>query len=152
MIIENECLDEIQKIWSNNNKGYISYECNQRSINDEDMLKIVYKEEGIVNGYAVLYFGKDFCELEGYPNKIIDTPDKVAYVWEIVTDIEYLRKGVASSILNYIKTKYKGYSLYSCIELSNIPSFKLHTKMGFSTIYEFKEDDGCEYAMMEAKL
>lgn len=152
MIVENDCLDEIQKIWNSNNKGYISYKCNQRSIKDEDMLKIVYKEKDIVCGYAVLYFGRDFCDLEGYPNKIIDIPNKVAYIWEIVTDINHLRKGIATSILRYIKMKFKEYTIYSCINLSNIPSLKLHLKMDFKTIYEFKKDNNSEYAMMELEL
>lgn len=116
------------------------------------MLKIVYKENDIVCGYAVLYFGKDFCDLEGYPNKIIDIPNKVAYIWEIVTDINHLRKGVATSILKYIKMKFKEYRIYSCINLSNIPSLKFHFKMDFKTIYEFKKDDNSEYAMMELEL
>jgi len=148
MIIENNCLDEIQRIWQENNQGYIDYECNQRSIKDENMLKVVYKEKDIVCGYAVLYFGKHFCKLEGYPNRISNMPSKVAYIWEIVTDINYLRKGVATSILKYIITKYKGYSIYSCINLSNIPSLKLHLKIGFKTLYEFNKNDS-KYRMME---
>lgn len=152
MIIENDYLEEIQRIWSNNNKGYISYECNQRSIKDKDMLKVVYKEKDSVYGYAVLYFGKDFCDLEGYPNKVINMPEKIAYIWEIVTDINHLKEGVATSILKYIKTKYKGHIIYSCINLSNIPSLKLHSKMDFKTIYEFKGNNNSEYAMMELKL
>ncbi len=150
MIIENECLDQIEKIWQGNNKGYIGYECNQRSIKDDKMLKIVYEEENLALGYCVLYFEKDFCELEKYPNKIKNMPDKIAYVWEIVTDKNHIGKGIATSILNYIKDKFKGYSIYSCINLSNIPSLKLHSKIGFNTIYKFNQDND-EYAMMEFK-
>lgn len=152
MIVENDCLDEIQRIWKENNKGYVSYRCNQRSIKDDTIDKIVYKENDDVYGYAALYFGKDFCDLEGYPNKIKSIPDKFAYIWEIITDINHLRMGVATNILEYIKTKYKGYTIYSCIELSNIPSFKLHLNMGFETIYQFKGKDNSEYAMMKLNL
>lgn len=150
MIVENEYLDQIEKIWQGNNKGYIGYECNQRSIKDDKMLKIIYEEEGLALGYCVLYFEKNFCELEKYPNKITNMPDKIAYVWEIVTDKDYTEKGIATSILDYIKNKFKGYSIYSCINLSNIPSLKLHMKMGFNTIYKFKQHKE-EYTMMELK-
>ena len=151
MIIENDCLDDIQRIWNENNKGYISYECNQRSIKDEEMLKIVYKENDKVYGYAVLYFGKDFCELEKYPNNIKNMPNRIAYIWEIVTDVNHLREGVATCILEYIRKNFKGYSVFSCINLSNTPSFRLHENIGFKTIYEFKLDNNFEYAMMELK-
>ena len=152
MIIENDCLDKIQRIWKQNNRGYIGYECNQRSIKDKEMLKIVYSEKNNVYGYAVLYFKKDFCDLEGYPNKIKNMPNKVAYIWEIITDIKHLRKGVATSILEYIKIKYKGYTIYSCIDLSNIPSLNLHIKIGFKEIYKFKQEDNSEFTMMKLKL
>lgn len=150
MILENKYLEQIQKIWKNNNRGYIGYECNQRSIKDDKMLKIVYAEENIVFGYCVLYFGKDFCELERYPNKIVNIPDNTVYIWEIVTDKNHLENGVATNILNYIKGKFSGYSIYSCINLSNIPSLRLHTKVGFNSIYKFKQDND-EYVMMGLK-
>ena len=85
-------------------------------------------------------------------SRIKSIPDKFAYIWEIITDINHLRMGVAANILKYIKTKYEGYTIYSCIELSNIPSFRLHLNMGFKTIYEFKGKDNSEYAMMELNL
>lgn len=151
MIVENEYIDQIENIWKNNNKGYICYECNQRSIKDEELLKVIYKENDIVYGYAVLYFGKDFCEVEEYPNNIVNMPDKVAYIWEIVTDINHLKKGVTTSILEYIKNKFKGYSIYSCINLSNEASLKLHSKIGFKTLYEFELIGDSKYKMMELK-
>lgn len=150
MIVENEYLNQIEKIWQGNNKGYIGYDCNQRSIKDDKMLKIVFERENLALGYCVLYFEKDFCELEKYPNKISYMPDKIAYIWEIVTDKEHLQEGIATSILNYIKDKFKEYSIYSCINLSNVPSLNLHLKMGFNTIYKFKQEND-EYAMMELK-
>lgn len=150
MIVENKYLDQIETIWQGNNKGYIGYECNQRSIKDDKMLKIVYEEENLALGYCVLYFKKDFCELEKYPNKIKNMPEKTAYIWEIVTDKNHIGKGIATSILSYIKDKFKGYSIYSCINLSNIPSLNLHSKIGFNTIYKFNQDSD-EYAMMELK-
>ena len=101
-------------------------------------------------GYGVLYFGNDFCKLEGYPDNIENISDKAAYIWEIITDNKYLRRGVAFNILNYIKEKFTGYSIYSCINTTNIASLKLHTKTGFIPLYEFSLD-GEQYIMMELK-
>ena len=49
-IVENECLEEIRKIWIENNSGYIGNNCNLRSINDNNMLKVVCKTDTDVCG------------------------------------------------------------------------------------------------------
>ena len=59
-IVENEFLEEIRKIWIENNSGYIGNNCNLRSIKDNNMLKVVCKTDTDVCGYAVLYFERDF--------------------------------------------------------------------------------------------
>ena len=151
MIEENKYIDQIANIWQENNQGYIGYNCNQRSINDNEMLKIVYVEDKIVYGYAVLYFGVEFCELERYPNKIENIPDKVIYIWEMVTSKNHLRQGIGTKIMNYITNKFKGYTIYSCINSSNTPSLRLHSKLGFNPIYDFIWEDNDEYTMMELK-
>ena len=141
MIIENDYIEDIQKIWKENNSGYITYESNQIAINDNSMLKIVYRENNVTMAYAAIYFGKDFCEKEEFPNKIENMPDKVAYIWEIVTDKKYTGKGIATKLLEYIIEKYKDYSIFSCIDLSNISSLKLHEKSGFVPLYKFEEKE-----------
>lgn len=151
MILENEGLEDIARIWEENNQGYVGYECNQRSLNDKDMLKIVYKENHLILGYIVLYFGKDFCDLEGYPNKLEDIPLNTIYIWEVVTDRNYMNKGVASKLYSYIFLKYGGYTIYSAINLENIASIKLHEKMEFDKLYQFQVD-GENYVMMDKKL
>lgn len=151
MIVENEGLEEIHRIWQENNQGYVGYECNQRSLKDKDMLKIIYKENENVLGYAVLYFGKDFCDLEGYPNKIKCIPENVIYIWEIITDINHMNKGIASKLYNYIFSKYEGFTIYCAINLENIASLKLHSKVGFQELYKFKIDDE-SYVMMDKRL
>ena len=56
MIVENQYLEDIQKIWKENNSGYISEESNSGYISEESnqmllkndkILKIVYLEENI---------------------------------------------------------------------------------------------------------
>lgn len=152
MIGLNEHLDDIEKIWQENNKGYVGYNCNQRSLKDKDMLKVVYVNENQVFGYAVLYFKKDFCELENYPNKLKDIPNKVIYIWEIITDKNHIKKGVAIKIFKYIKEKYQGYTIYSCIDLTNIPSLNLHKKMNFKIEYYFEDERNNKYVMMSLSL
>lgn len=151
MICENECLDDIARIWKENNQGYVGYECNQRSLKDKDMLKIVYKEGDFVLGYLVLYFGKDFCDLEGYPDNIREKPEKTIYIWEVITNKDHMNKGVASKLYNYMFKKYNGYTVYSAIDLDNKVSLKLHSKCEFKELYQFQVDDE-RYVMMSKKL
>lgn len=149
-IVENECLEEIRKIWIENNSGYIGNNCNLRSINDNNMLKVVCKTDADVCGYAVLYFEKDFCELEKYPNYIENMSKKTIYMWEMVTSKNHLKEGVASKIYDYIKTKFNDYTIYAAIDEKNIPSLNLHIKEKFIPIYNFyKEDENVNYIMHE---
>lgn len=140
MIIENKYFDDIQKIWKENNNGYISYKSNQITINDNKMLKLVWRENNVTMAYVSVYFGKDFCKKEEYPNKIEDMPDKVAYIWEIVTDKKYTGRGIASKLLNYVIERYEEHAIYSCINLNNKASLRLHEKNGFKPLYEFEKN------------
>ena len=144
MIIENAYFDDIQKIWKENNNGYITYESNQMAIKDEKMKQFVWRENDITMAYAIVYLGKDFCKKDEYPNQITNMPEKVAYIWEIVTDKNYTGKGIANHLIKYITEKYQDYTIYSCIDLTNIASLKLHEKNGFHILYEFEKrhDDG----------
>ena len=47
MIVENQYLEDIQKIWEENNSGYITEESNQMLLKNDKILKIVYLEENI---------------------------------------------------------------------------------------------------------
>ena len=47
MIVENQYLEDIQKIWEENNSGYISEESNQMLLKNDKILKIVYLEGNI---------------------------------------------------------------------------------------------------------
>ncbi len=44
MIVENQYLEDIQKIWKENNSGYISEESNQMLLKNKKILKVVYLE------------------------------------------------------------------------------------------------------------
>ena len=141
MIVENQYLKDIQKIWKENNSGYINYESNQKAITDENMTQIVYREDNVTMAYAIVYEGNDFLEKEGFVNKIKDMPKNVIYIWEIVTDKNYTGKGIANKLIKYILEKYKNYTIYSCINKLNIASLKLHEKNGFKILYEFEQKE-----------
>lgn len=138
MIIENNNYDDIRKLYIDNNENYITEESNEYGIQDENMLKLVCIEDEIPKGYAIICFDKNFCKLEEYPNKIKDMPDKIAYIWAILTDKKYAIKGIASKLLKYAIEKFYDYTFYSCIEKENTASIKLHEKFGFKKIYNFK--------------
>lgn len=101
------------------------------------MLKLVFIENNIAKGYAIICFDKNFCEIEEYPNKIENMPEKIAYIWEVLVDKKYTGQGIGSSLLKYAIDKYPAYTFYSCIEKENTASIKLHEKFGFKEIYNF---------------
>lgn len=151
MVVENAYLEDIQRIWKENNSGYITYESNQMAIKDKKMKQLVWRENNITMAYAIVYLGKDFCEKDEYPNRIANMPEKVVYIWEIVTDKKYTGKGIANKLMEYIIDQYNDFSIYSCVDLSNIPSFKLHKKNGFKVLYEFEKNENSKsslHAMM----
>lgn len=50
MIVENKYLEDIKRIWKENNSGYITEESNETLIKNNDILKIVYLENEIPAG------------------------------------------------------------------------------------------------------
>lgn len=140
MVVENSYFEDIQKIWKQNNNGYITKTSNQKAIYDEGMNQFVWRENEKTMAYVVVYVGKDFCEKDQCLNKIKKMGNKVAYIWEIVTDKNYVGRGIASKLIEYIIDKYKGYEIYSCIDINNYSSLKLHEKYGFYTLYEFEKE------------
>lgn len=154
MIVENEYLEEIREIWKENNSGYITKQSNDTALSNKNMTKIVYLEDNIVAGYVIVYEGKDFCELEGFPNQIQDMTDNMAYVWEIAIRKKFVGKGIGKKLLQYVIEKFHNDTLYSCIDRKNIPSLNLHKKYGFTELYYFDEEDNkkiSQHIMMERK-
>ena len=79
MIVENKYLEDIKRIWKENNSGYITEESNEMLINNDDILKIVYLENNVPAGYIAVYTKDDFCKLENFPDKI-GKEENVAYM------------------------------------------------------------------------
>ena len=53
------------------------------------------------HGYIAVYQGNDFCEIEGFPNKIENMTENVVYIWEVVTRKEFMGRGIAKKLLTY---------------------------------------------------
>ena len=47
MIVENQYLEDIKKIWEENNSGYITEESNQMLLSNDKILQVIYLEENV---------------------------------------------------------------------------------------------------------
>ena len=105
------------------------------------------------HGYIAVYQGNDFCEIEGFSNKIENMPENVVYIWEVVTRKEFTGKGIAKKLLAYVLDKFNNDTIYSCIDVNNIPSIRLYEKYGFKELYRFeeKEDNKIKQQIMFVK-
>lgn len=68
-------------------------------------------------------------------------PENIVYIWEVVTRKEFMGRGIAKKLLAYVLDKFKDYTIYSCIDVNNIPSIRLHEKYGFKELYRFEEEE-----------
>jgi ribosomal protein S18 acetylase RimI-like enzyme len=138
MILENSNYEEIRRLFEENNGNYITKWSNEHGINNPDMLKLLYVDDrGRALGYAIISFDRNFCEVEEYPNNIKNMPELIGYIWEVLVDKNYEGRGIGRELLEYAINKYNTYTFYSCIEEENIPSRRLHEKLGFKEIYSF---------------
>lgn len=139
VILENVKLDELAKIFDENNQNYVS---DKNCIFDEKFLKIVAVENNEAIGYITIYLGSDFIQQEEYPIKY-DVKENSIYIWNGITKKGHEGKGVQTQLLTYLKSKYKLYDIYSVVDIKNIASKKMHNKNGFKPILNFnKEYDG----------
>ena len=80
-------------------------------------------------------------------------PENVVYIWEVVTRKEFMGRGIAKKLLAYVLDKFSNCTMYSCINVNNIPSIRLHEKYGFKELYRFeeKEDNKIKQQIMFVK-
>lgn len=134
-IKKNYKLNELINIFNENNQGFV-YDKN--SITSEEFIKYVCVENKQPIGYLVLYPKSDFAIKDGYNIKV-NIPENSIYIWHIITRKGYERKGVAKTLINFLKDEYKNYNIYSIIDEHNIKSKKLHEALGFLPVDEFKK-------------
>lgn len=54
------------------------------------------------------------------------------YIYQLAIKKDEMQKGIATSLMNYVKSHSKGYvAITSNVRKDNIPSFRLHEKLGF---------------------
>ena len=140
MILENVYTEQLKQIFKENHGYYLT----DNQAVSSDMLKVVYEENGEVLGYAVLYEGCDFCEKEGYCVRIGEVQPPCVYIWQLATKKGHEKKGIASSVVNYIAKKFIDYDIYACVNIENRASMKVHCKNEFVPIVSFqeKQEDG----------
>ena len=80
-------------------------------------------------------------------------PENIVYIWEVVTRKEFMGRGIAKKLLAYVLDKFNNYTIYSCINVNNIPSIRLHEKYDFKELYRFeeKEDNKIKQQIMFVK-
>ena len=71
-------------------------------------------------------------------------PENVVYIWEVVTRKEFMGRGIAKKLLAYVLDKFSNCTMYSCINVNNIPSIRLHEKYGVKELYRFEEKEDNE--------
>lgn len=61
----------------------------------------------------------------------IEVINKIVHVHSLVTNVNYFKKGIASSLLDKIFKEYKNYAIEVETGLDNIPAINLYIKKGF---------------------
>ena len=84
----------------------------------------------------VIYPKNDFAIKDGYNIKEI-IPKNSIYIWHIITKKGYEGKGVAKTLINFLKNTYKNYHIYSIVDERNIISQNLHKSLGFVPVDKF---------------
>ena len=70
-------------------------------------------------------------------------PENVVYIWKVVTRKEFTGKGIAKKLLAYVLDKFNNDTIYSCIDVNNIPSILYR--------FEEKEDNKIKQQIMFVK-
>lgn len=138
-ILENVKLNELAKIFDDNNQNYVS---DKDCIFDDKFLKIVAIENDEAVGYITIYLNTDFIQKEEYPINY-SVKEKSIYIWNGITKKGHEGKGIQTKLLSYLKNKFRGFDIYSVVDINNIASTKMHNKNGFKPLLNFsKEYDG----------
>ncbi len=134
-IKKNYKLAELIKIFNENNQGFV-YDKN--SITSEEFIKYVCVENKQPIGYLVLYPKSDFAIKDGYDIEVT-IPENSIYIWHLITKKGYEGRGVAKTLINFLKNEYRDYNIYSIIDEHNTRSKKLHEALGFLPVDKFKK-------------
>ena len=128
-------LNDLIDIFNENNQGFVF---DKSSITSNEFIRYVYVENEEPLGYLVLYPKSDFAIKENYDIKV-SIPENSIYIWHIITKKGHERKGVAKTLINFLKNVYKNFNIYSIVDENNSPSNHLHKSLGFLPVDKFKK-------------
>lgn len=133
MIVEDQYREQLLNIFDENNQKYIS----DRNAVKRGFLNVVYVEDNIALGYAVVYLKNDFCQKEDFPIAIDNIKDNSIYIWQMATKKGFQNRGIGTKIIEYLTEKFRDRDIYSVIDITNFGSMKIHKKCGFIEIQKF---------------
>ncbi len=134
-IEKNYKLNELEKIFDENNQGFVY---DKASITSDEFIKYVCVENGEPIGYLVLYPKCDFAVKDDYDISV-SIPTNSIYIWHIITKKGYEGRGVAKSLINFLKEEYKRFNIYAILDVNNFKSNKLHERLGFLPVDKFEK-------------
>jgi len=132
-IEKNYKLEELEKIFDKNNQGFVY---DRGSITNNEFVKYVCVENDEPIGYLVLYPKSDFAIKDSYEISIT-IPENSIYIWHIITKKGHEGRGVATSLINFLKQEYKCDNIFSILDVHNAKSNKLHESLGFLPVDKF---------------
>ena len=135
-IIKNYKLNELVKIFEENNQGYVF---DKASIHNKDFIKYVCVENYVPIGYLVLYTKNDFPIKDDFAVKI-PIPENSVYIWHIIAKLGEENRGIGKKLIKYIQKKYKENYIFSIVDITNEKSIHLHNKLGFCVVDSFKRE------------
>jgi RimJ/RimL family protein N-acetyltransferase len=142
MVIKNDNLEQVKEIYNSSDKKYISSSSNDKAIMDKDMVNYLYYEEGknFSICYVTVYEKSDFITKEEFDVEINDIKENSIYIWEVGTRKGYEGRGIATKLLKYVISCYPNRDIYSCIDIENVASKRVHEKLGFKPVNSFIGD------------
>ena len=118
-----------------------------------ELVKNSQNEEFIGNYFKFYPIKNEFYEVVGYLNVYGHKDNSVSVAPEIIE--KYKNKGIAYTVLSkiYYELKEKGVSkIIADIDCQNIPSVKLHEKLGFQLVRSYVNKNGREMNYYEKNL
>ena len=131
---DNRYSEQLTDIFDRNNCGFVW----DRAAVTGPMDKIVCLEQGRPLGYAILYYGPDFCEKEEYPASMKEKAARdCVYLWQIVVDRNETGKGIGSRLLRKVKERFQDREIYLCVDEENRNACRCYEKAGFMPVLSF---------------
>lgn len=139
MITKNINLEQVKQIYETSDRKHISSQSNDIAISDINISNYLLYEDNITFAlaYISVYEKSDFIIKEEFDVKIDDISKDSVYIWEVGTRKGYEGRGYASKLIQHVIEEYSHRDIYSCIDVENYASVKIHERAGFIRVKEF---------------